>query len=155
MPFGLTNAPAVFMQLMNGVFRPFLYKFIVVFVDDILIYSKAEEEHKQHLRLALQTLRENKLYAKLSKCDFWLHKVQFLGHIVSDEGISVDPEKVEAVSNWEQPKTMSDIRSLLGLAGYYCRFIQDFSKIVAPMTNFTKKDVPFVWKDKCESAFMS
>src|SRR3954468_15507812 len=153
MPFGLTNAPAVFMQLINGVFRPFLYKFIVVFVDDILIYSKTEEEHKQHLRLSLQTLRENQLYAKLSKCDFWLHKVQFLGHIVSGEGISVDPEKVEAVSNWEQPKTVSDIRSFLGLVGYYRRFIQDFSRIAAPMTNLTKKDVPFIWTEKCESAF--
>src|SRR5436190_23038310 len=99
MPFGLMNAPAVFMQLMNGVFRPYLYKFIVVFVDDILIYSKMEEEHKEHLRIALRTLRENQLNAKLSKCDFWLSKVQFLRHIVSDEGVSVDPEKVEAVTS--------------------------------------------------------
>src|SRR4051812_48552621 len=100
MSFGLTNVPAVFMQLMNGVFWPYLYKFIVVFADDILIYSKTEEEHREHLRMALQALRENHLYAKLSKCYFWLNKVQFLEHIVSDEGISVDPKKVEAVTNW-------------------------------------------------------
>ena len=103
----------------------------------------------------MQTLRENQLYAKLSKCDFWLRQVQFLGHIISDEGISVDPEKVESVTNWEQPKTVSDIRSFLGLAGYYRRFIQDFSKIAAPMTNLTKKEVPFIWMKKCESPFRS
>ena len=119
MPFGLTNAPAAFMDMMNQVFTKYLDKFIIVFIDDILIYSKTQEEYEEHLRITLQQLREHKLYAKLSKCDFWLNKVHFLGHMVSKEGVSVDPTKVVAVSKWLTPTSVTKIRSSLGLAGYY------------------------------------
>ncbi|XP_028807167.1 uncharacterized protein LOC114761882 [Neltuma alba] len=116
MPFGLTNAPAIFMDYMNRIFRPYLDKFVVIFIDDILIYSKDEEEHKQHLRIVLQLLREHKLYAKLSKCEFWLKEVKFLGHVVSAEGVSVDPSKIDAVLKWDRPQSVTEIRSFLGLA---------------------------------------
>lgn len=149
----MTNAPVVFMYLMNGVFRPYFYKFVVVCVDDILIFSKTVGECREHLRVALQILKDHQLYSNLSKCDFWLNKMQFLGHIVSDVGISVDPEKVVAVTNWKQLKTVSDVWSFLRLAGYYRQFIQDFSKRAVSMTHLTRKEVPFVWKAKCESAF--
>jgi hypothetical protein len=119
MSFGLTNAPAYFMYLMNKVFMKYLDKFIMLFIDDILIFSKNEEEHDEHLRLVLQKLRENQLYAKLSKCDIWLKEVLFLGHIISEGGISVDPSKVESVLSWNTPQNVSDIQSFLGLAGYY------------------------------------
>ena len=153
MPFGLTNAPATFMDLMNRIYRPYLDQFVVVFVDDILIYSKGRAEHERHLQLALQVLRENQLYAKLEKCDFWLQEVQFLGHRVSKEGISVDPAKVEVVMQWERPKSVFEIRSFLGLAGYYRRFIENFSRIACPMTRLTRKGVSFDWNDKCEESF--
>ena len=109
MSFGLTNAPAVFMDYMNRIFRPYLDKFVVVFIDDILIYSKTHEEHEQHLRLVLEVLKEKKLYAKLSKCEFWLEEVKFLGHVVSKGGIAVDPSKIEAVMNWDRPTTVTEI----------------------------------------------
>ena len=117
MPFGLTNAPAIFMDLMNHVFYLYLDRFVVVFIDDILVYSKSREEHDQHLRIVFQNLRENKLYAKLSKCEFWLEEVSFLGHVVSAEGIKVDPKKIEAVVEWEPPKNPTKVRSFLSLAG--------------------------------------
>ena len=126
MSFGLTNALAAFMDLMNRVFRPYLDRFVVVFIDDILVYSKDAQEHEQHLKIVLQTLREKKLYAKLRKCDFWLKEVSFLGHIVSVEGIKVDPTKIEAVVNWKPPRSVTEVRSFLGLAGYYRRFVKDF-----------------------------
>ena len=129
MSFGLTNAPSYFM---NKVFMDELDKFVVVFIDDILIYSKSAEEHEQHLRVVLEKLRAHKLYAKFSKCEFWLEKVAFLGRILTAEGAAVDPEKVEVVSNWQQPTNVSEIRSFLGLAGYYRRFIEGFSKIAGP-----------------------
>ncbi|XP_037474324.1 uncharacterized protein LOC119350746 [Triticum dicoccoides] len=153
MPFGLTNAPAAFMDLMNRVFKPYLDQFVIVFIDDILIYSKTEEEHSMHLKIVLQTLREHKLYAKLKKCDFWMNKVPFLGHIISEEGISVDPAKVQAVAEWQRPSTVTDIRSFLGLAGYYRRFILNFAKIAAPLTHLTKKGIKFEWSDECEKSF--
>ena len=153
MPFGLTNAPAVFMDYMNRIFRPYLDKFIVVFIDDILIYSKNEEEHREHLGIALRVLRDHQLYAKLSKCEFWLNEVKFLGHVVSSEGVAVDPSKVEAVLQWESPKSVTEVRSFVGLAGYYRRFIRGFSQIARPLTNLTKKDRPFVWTEQCEAAF--
>src|SRR5436190_9707357 len=153
MPFGLTNAPAVFMDLMNKVYQPYLDEFVVVFIDDILIYSKTEEEHAKHLRIALQVLRDNKLYAKYSKCEFWMKEVKFLGHIVSEKGISVDPSKIESVTEWERPKTVFDIRSFLGLAGYYRRFVQDFAKLAGPLTTLTKKGTTFEWTDKCQKSF--
>ena len=153
MPFGLTNAPAVFMDLMNRVCKPFLDKFVIVFIDDILVYSKSKEEHEEHLRKVLELLRREKLYAKLSKCEFWLREVQFLGHVISQEGIKVDPAKIEAISNWEPPKTPTEVRSFLGLAGYYRRFIDDFSRIAIPLTSLTRKNVKFEWTESRKKAF--
>ena len=154
MPFGLTNAPAAFMDLMNRVFRPYLDQFVVVFVDDVLVYSPNVETHRMHLKAVLETLRQNQLFAKFSKCEFWLEEVAFLGHVISGAGIKVDPAKVEAVSSWGRPKTVSEIRSFLGLAGYYRRFIQDFSKITEPLTRLTRKEVSFVWDWWCEESFL-
>ncbi|WVZ85001.1 hypothetical protein U9M48_031966 [Paspalum notatum var. saurae] len=155
MSFGLTNAPAFFMYMMNSVFMKELDKFVVVFIDDILIYSKSEKEHEKHLRIVLTRLREHKLYAKFSKCAFWLKEVGFLGHILSEKGVAVDPSKVEDVLNWKQPETVTKIRSFLGLAGYYRRFIKDFSKTAKPMTSLTKKNAKFLWDSKCEEALQS
>jgi hypothetical protein len=129
MSFGLTNAPAYFMYLMNKIFMEYLDKFVVVFIDDILIFSKTEEEHEKHLRMVLEKLRSNQLYGKFNKCEFWLMEVTFLGHVISAGGITVDPSKVKDVLNWMPPMNASEIRSFLGLAGYYRRFIKDFSKI--------------------------
>ncbi|KAK9029043.1 hypothetical protein V6N11_026169 [Hibiscus sabdariffa] len=153
MPFGLTNAPAAFMDMMNRVFRPYLDQFVVVFIDDILIYSRSKAEHVEHLRIVLQTLRDHRLYAKLSKCEFWLKKVTFLGHVVSAEGIQVDPSKIEAIVSWKQLKNVSEIRSFLGLAGYYRRFVEGFSIIAAPLTKLLRKDVPFVWTEAQQTSF--
>ncbi|KAL4016316.1 hypothetical protein IC575_023964 [Cucumis melo] len=150
MSFGLTNAPAVFMDLMNRVFKEFLDSFVIVFIDDILIYSKTEAEHEEHLHQVLETLRANKLYAKFSKCEFWLRKVTFLGHVVSSEGVSVDPAKIEAVTNWTRPSTVSEIRSFTGLAGYYGRFVEDFSRI-ATVDRLTEGN-PFA-EPACEKSF--
>jgi hypothetical protein len=153
MSFGLTNAPEYFMYLMNSVFMPELDKFVVVFIDDILVYSKSEEERVGHLHVVLQRLREHHLYAKLSKCDFWLKKIKFLGHTISQAGIAIDPDKVQEVMNWKPPTTVRQIRSFLGLAGYYQRFIPDFSRIAKPITELLKKEAKFVWSQKCEDAF--
>ena len=153
MPFRLTNAPATFMDLIHRAFQCYLDQFVVVFVDDILIYSQSEEEHEDHLRAVLQLLRDHQLYAKFSKCKFWLTEVGFLGHVVSASGVSVDPEKVKAIMSWERPKLVFEIHSFLGLAGYYRRFIQDFSQLATPMTRLTRKEVKFVWDDSCERAF--
>ena len=126
MPFGLTNMPAALMDLMNRVFRDYLDQFVAVFIDDILIYSKSVEEHEEHLRLVLGRLQREGLYAKFSKCDFWLEQVSFLKHIISKDGIAVDPEKIKAVAEWLTPKSVTEIRSFLGLAGYYRRFVKGF-----------------------------
>jgi hypothetical protein len=139
MPFGLTNA--------------FAYQFVVVFIDDILVYSRSAEEHEQHLRVVLVKLRSHQLYVKFRKCEFWLQKVSFLGHVLTAEGVAVDPEKVAAVSEWKQPTSVSEIRSFLGLAGYYRRFIEGFSRIARPMTELLKKDKKFVWTEACERSF--
>ena len=155
MSFGLTNAPAAFMDLMNRVFRPYLDRFVIVFIDDILVYSRSELEHEIHLGLVLQTLRQHQLYAKFSKCEFWLSRVGFLGHVVSADGIYVDPQKVEAVASWEQPTTVTEVRSFLGLAGYYRRFIEGFSKIVGPLHCLTRKGVKFEWTNRCEESFQT
>ncbi|GKC65206.1 putative nucleotidyltransferase, ribonuclease H [Tanacetum coccineum] len=137
MPFGLTNAPVVFMDLMNRVCKPYLDKFVIVFIDDILIYSRDEKEHEEHLKTILELLKKEELYAKFSKCEFWIHMVKFLGHVINSSGIHVDPAKIEAVKNWASPTTPSEIRQFLGLAGYYRRFIEGFSKIAKPMTELT------------------
>jgi hypothetical protein len=143
MPFGLTNAPAYFMYLMNKVFMEYLDGFIIVFIDNILIFSKTMEEHGEHLRLVLEKLRSNQLYAKFSKCEFWLTEVALLGHVISAGGVSVDPGKVKDVLNWMLPTTVSEIWSFLGLAGYYRWFIKDFSKIAKPMTKLLEKNMAF------------
>ncbi|GJW54047.1 putative reverse transcriptase domain-containing protein, partial [Tanacetum coccineum] len=153
MPFGLTNAPAVFMDLMNRVCKPYLDKFVIVFIDDILIYSRNEEEHANHLRIILELLRKEKLYAKFSKCDFWIHIVQFLGHLIDSQGLHVDPAKIEAVKNWTSPTTPTEVRQFLGLAGYYRRFIEGFSKIAKPLTKLTQKNKSYIWGEEQESAF--
>ncbi|XP_075521454.1 uncharacterized protein LOC142554675 [Primulina tabacum] len=150
MSFGLTNAPSVFVDLMNRISKPYLDTFVIVFIDDILIYSKTRELHREHLRIVLQLLRDKQLYAKLNKCDFWLEQVAYLGHIVSKEGISVDPSKLESKKQWSIPKTVSEVRSFLGLAGYYRRFIADFSKIALPLTSLTRKATKFEWTIECQ-----
>ena len=153
MPFGLTNAPAAFTNLMQRVFLPYLDQFVVIFIDDILVYSKSEEEYKRHLRMVLQTLREHKLFTKFSKCEFWLKEIQFLGHIISDEGIRVDPSKIQDIVNWKWPTTVTEIHSFLGLAGYYKRFVLDFSHIAGPLLRLTQKKVKFEWTDKVKKSF--
>ena len=152
-PFGLTNAPTAFMDLMNRIFRPYLDQFVIVLFYDILIYTGSGEEHVEHLRIFLQTLREHRLYAKLSKCQFWLDSVAFLGHIVSAEGVSVDLQKVEAILNWKPPSSVTEIKSFLGLEGYYRKFVEGFSKIVAPLTRLTRKEEPFLWSEACQQSF--
>ena len=139
MPFGLTNAPTAFMDLMNRVFQPYLDQFVVVFIDDILVYSKAAQEHEHHLRIGLQILREKQLFAKLRKCEFWFKEVPFLGHIVYAEGIRVDPTKIEAVVSWKQPRNVTEVWSFLGLVGYYRQFVKGFYVIVSSLTKVTPK----------------
>nr|GFC49072.1 putative reverse transcriptase domain-containing protein [Tanacetum cinerariifolium] len=153
MPFGLTNAPAVFMDLMNRVCKPYLDKFVIVFIDDILIYSKNQKEHEEHLKAILELLKKEELYAKFSKCEFWIPKVQFLSHVIDSQGIHVDPTKIESVKDWASPKSPTEIRQFLGLARYYQRFIEGFSKIAKPMTKLTQKKVKFEWGNKQEAAF--
>jgi hypothetical protein len=151
--FGLTNAPAYFMNMMNKVFMDGLDKFVVVFIDDILVYSSTAEEHEHHLRTVLERLAQHQLYAKFSKCVFWLQEVAFLGHVLSVEGVAVDPAKIEVVKEWEQPRNVAEVRSFLGLAGYYCRFIKNFSKIAHLMTNLLNKTKEFEWMPRCEQSF--
>ncbi|GJZ17404.1 putative reverse transcriptase domain-containing protein [Tanacetum coccineum] len=151
MPFGLTNAPAIFMDLMNRVCKPDLDKFVIVFIDDILIYSKTQE----HLRLVLELLKKEKLYAKFSKCEFWLREVQFLGHVINGNGIHMDPCKIKAVKNWKAPRTPTEVRYFLGLAGYYRRFIENFSKIAKSLTILTQKSKTFDWGEEQELAFQT
>ncbi|WMV13769.1 hypothetical protein MTR67_007154 [Solanum verrucosum] len=152
MSFGLTNAPAVFMSLINGVFKTFLDSFVIVFIDDILVYSKSEEEHSNHLHTVLGVLGKQKLYAKFSKCEFWLKSVAFLGHVVSKEGV-IDRQKIEVVRNWVRPSFVTEVRSFMGLASYYRRFVKNFASIATHLTNLTKKEIPFEWTEKCEESF--
>jgi hypothetical protein len=151
--FGLTNAPAYFMNLMNKVFMEELDRFVVVFIDDILIYSEIVEEHEEHLRIVLERLRQQKLYAKFSKCEFWMEKVAFLGHVLSAERITVDPSKVVLVTKWEQTLNVTDVRSFLGMAGYYRRSIENFSNIAKPMIELLKNNTNFEWSEECEKSF--
>ncbi|GJV11263.1 putative reverse transcriptase domain-containing protein [Tanacetum coccineum] len=153
MPFGLTNALEIFMDLINRVCRSYLDKFVIVFIDDILIYSKTQEEHVEHLRLVLELLKKEKLYAKFSKCEFWLREVQFLGHVINGNGIHVDPRKIEAVKNWKAPRTPTEVCSFLGLAGYYRRFMENFSKIAKSLTILTQKSKTFEWGEEQKLAF--
>ena len=153
MPFGLTNAPTAFMDLMNMVFSSYLDKFMIVFIDDILVYLGNPEELTEHLRTVLQILRERQLYAKFSKCQILLDKVAFLGHVILAEGVSVDPQKIEAILNWKPPTNVSEVRSFLGLAGYYRKFVEGFSKIATPLTNLLKKDHKFEWPNTCQHSF--
>ena len=153
MPFRLTNASTTFMDLMNRVFRPYVDRFVVVFIDDTLVYSKDAQEHEQHLRIVLEILREKRLYSKLRKCDFWLKEVSFLGHIVSAEGIRGYPTKIEVVVNWKPPRNVTEVRSFLGLAGYYRRFVRGFSIIASPLTKLLRKGIKFEWTDKCQNSF--
>ena len=153
MPFGLTNVPIAFMDLMNRVFNPYLDKFVIVFIDDILVYSGSPEEHAEHLRIVLQILRECQLYAKFSKCQFWLDKVAFLGHVISEEGISVDPQKIEAIVNWKPPTNVSEVRNFLELVGYYRKIVERFSKIATLLTNILKKAQKFEWSDTYQHSF--
>ena len=134
MSFGLTNAPAAFMDLMNHVFRPYVDQFVVVFIDDIFVYSKDREDHDTHLRVVLETLRKEHLYEKLSKFEFWFREVSFLGHVVSKEGIQVDPKKIEVIIEWKPPRNVTEVHSFLGLVGYYRRFVKGFSMTAGPMT---------------------
>jgi hypothetical protein len=153
MSFGLTNALAYFMYLLNKVFMEYLDKFVVVFIDDILVYSRSEEEHEEHLHLVLQKLQDHRLYAKLSNCEFWLKQVAFIGHIISNWGIFVDPSKILDVLSWNAPTSVGDIRSFLGLAGYYQRFMEGFSKITKLMIKLLEKDKKFKWTPTCEANF--
>jgi hypothetical protein len=155
MSFGLTNAPEYFMYLMNSVFMPELDKFVIVFNDNILIYSKNEEEHARHLRVILQWHEDHQLYAKFNKCAFWLKEVLFLGRIISAEDIAVDPRKVQEVLDWKSPRLVTQIHGLLRLVGYYRRFIPNFSKIVKPMTKHLEREAKFKWSPQCEEAFLT
>lgn len=153
MPFGLTNAPAMFMDMMNRIFKSFLDQFVIVFIDDILVYSKNNVNHAVHLRIILELLREHKLFAKFSKCEFLLQKITFLGHIISGEGIYVDSEKVKVVVEWPRPTSVTEVKSFLGLVGYYRRFVRGFSQIALSLSKLTRKDVKFEWIVECEQSF--
>jgi len=152
-PFGLTNAPAIFMCLMNSVFHQFLDKFVLIFIDDILIYSRSREEDKEHLRLVLQTLREHQLYGKFSKCNFFKEEIRYFGHIITIQGITMDPKKIRTIMEWPVPKDVADIRSFMGLASYYRRFVEGFSRVAYPITSLQKKGRAFKWAPECQKSF--
>nr|GEX23305.1 putative reverse transcriptase domain-containing protein [Tanacetum cinerariifolium] len=155
MPFGLTNAPAVFMDLMDRVCKPYLDKFVVVFIDDILIYSKNKEDHEEHLKTILELLKNEKLYAKFSKCNLWLKSIHFLGHVIDSDDVHVDPAKVEAIRNWSAPTTPTKVKQFLCLAGYYQRFIEGFSLISKPLSKLTQKNKKYEWGMEEEEAFQT
>ena len=153
MPFGLTNAPAVFQHMANDIFRDFLDSFTIVYLDDILIYSKTQEEHDIHVRQVLQRLREYGLYAKLEKCSFDQNHVEFLGYVVSQQGISMDPSKVQTILNWQPPRSVRDVQCFLGFANFYRKFIKNYSNIVMPLTELTRKNKSFTWSSSAAEAF--
>jgi hypothetical protein len=153
LPFGLTNAPATFMTLMNDVFKEYLDKFVVIYLDDILVYSKTKDDHVRHLRDVLSKLREHKLYAKIVKCEIMKNVVEYLGHFISSQGISVDKRKIDAVYNWPTPYNVSELRSFLGLASYYRKFVKGFSALVTPLTTFLHKEQTFRWDNEQKQAF--
>ncbi|KAL5751699.1 hypothetical protein ACOSQ2_022206 [Xanthoceras sorbifolium] len=148
MLFGLTNAPAAFIDMINRIFRPYLDQFVVVFIDDILVYSQTTKDHDRYLRVVLQIMREKQLYGKLSKCEFWLAEIAFLGH-----NVSADAKKIEAIVEWKPPRNVTEVRSFIGLAGYYRRFVKEFSSIASLLTKLLHKNVRFDWIDRCQTAF--
>jgi hypothetical protein len=153
LPFGLTNAPATFMNLMNDIFHPLLDNCVLIYLDDILIFSNSREEHKQHLRQVLQILRKEKLYGKLSKCEFFKEEIEFLGHVVNSKGVKVEESKIKAIMDWPALTNVSEVRSFLGLATFYQRYVKNFSTIASPLTELERKDVPFEWKEPQQQAF--
>jgi hypothetical protein len=153
MPFGLTNAPSTFMRLMNKVLRSFIGKFVVIYFDDILIYSKSLDEHIEHLRVVFVALREARLLANLEKCTFCIDQVDFLGYVVTPQGIEVHEAEIEAINSWPIPATLTQLQSFLSLAGFSWCFVRDFSTIAAPLNDLTKKGVPFYWGDTQEHSF--
>ena len=152
MPFGLTNAPSTFQALMNRVFKPYLRKFILVFFDDILVYSPSLASHLEHLQITLHTLRKNTLYAKKSKCIFRVKEVDYLGHVISAQGVTTDPSKVVAVKDWPTPTTVKQLRGFLGLTGYYRRFVRHYGQISKPLTDLLRKNA-FHWDTSTQQAF--
>ena len=152
-PFGLKNAPTAFMNLMNRIFRSYIDQLVVVSIDDILVYSKDREDRDTHLRVVLETLRKEQLYANLSKCEFWMGEVSFLGHIVSEEGIRVDLKKIQVIIEWKPSKNVTEVSSFLGLAGFYRTFVKGFSMTVAPIIRLLKKNVRFERSEKCQASF--
>jgi hypothetical protein len=152
MPFGLTNAPTTFQATMNELFHPYLRKHVLVFFDDILVYSKTWEEHMKHLGQVLSLLEENQFYAKMSKCTFGKEEVEYLGHIISKKGVKVDPKKIRAITEWPKPKNISKLRGFLGLVGYYQRFIKNYAHLTTPLTNLLKKN-SFQWNLEAQKCF--
>ena len=153
MPFWLTNAPAAFMDLMKNVFQPFVDQYVVVYMNNILMYSKDMEDHDMHLRVVIETLRKEQLYAKKSKCEFWLREVSLLGHNVSKEGIRVDPSKIKVILEWKPSRNVMKVGSFLGLVGYYRRFVKGFLMTVASLTRLLQKNMRFKWSEKCQASF--
>jgi len=153
MPFGLTNALATFCILMNDIFREWLDDFVIVYIGDLLIYSGSMEKHVEHLQKVFQKLKENKLYAKFEKCEFGVMEVDFLGHRITQEGLKMDDHKVKAILDWEPPRSVSALRSFLGLAFYYRKFIKNFAKIVAPLINLWKSSETYEWNEACNGPF--
>ena len=154
MPFELTNAPPAFMRLMNEVLHDYLDSFVIIFIDDILVYSQSAEVHREHLGKVLDRLREQRLFAKFSKCKFWQREIGFLGHRILGQGVTADPEKIAVIQQWSRPTSVTEVRSFLGLAGYYRKFVKGFSSIVKPLTRLTGKGVPFIWSKEVEEAFV-
>jgi hypothetical protein len=152
-PFGLTKALATFMCLVNSIFSQYLDKFVVVFIDDILVYYKTKEEHEESLRIVLQMLRKHKLYAKFDKCDFYQKEIQYLGHVISAKRIIIDPKKIKLIMEWPVPKDVADIQSFIGITRYYRRFVEGFSKIAYPITSLQKKGINSNWSKKCQDIF--
>jgi Reverse transcriptase (RNA-dependent DNA polymerase)/RNase H-like domain found in reverse transcriptase len=152
MPFGLTNAPATFQALVQDILRPLLDKSVIVYIDDILIYSKNEEEHQRHIRQVLEILRKHQLYGKINKCEFFKNSVEYLGHIISATGIATDPKKVDTIKDWPEPRNLKELQSFLGLCNYYRHFVAQYSKIAAPLTDLTQKDIRYQWTDLTREA---